>query len=104
MWGKEQQLALDGIKNYLANPPVLVIGTILPLQGLADRLTRTSISYPPKRLSPLYSPIGNMTVTKRCRCTDQEISHSKISLDIDRFLSNRLHNPLIIMRTVTIST
>ena len=24
MWGKEQQLALDEIKNYLTNPPVLV--------------------------------------------------------------------------------
>ena len=24
VWGKEQQLALDEIKNYLANPPVLV--------------------------------------------------------------------------------
>ena len=24
VWGKEQQLTLDEIKNYLANPPVLV--------------------------------------------------------------------------------
>jgi len=24
MWGKEEQLALDEIKNYLTNPPVLI--------------------------------------------------------------------------------
>jgi len=24
VWGKEQQLALDEIKNYLVNPPVLI--------------------------------------------------------------------------------
>jgi len=24
IWGKEQQLASDEIKNYLANPPVLI--------------------------------------------------------------------------------
>ena len=34
VWGKEQQLALDEIKNYLANPPVLVP----PRHGKAFRL------------------------------------------------------------------
>jgi len=34
VWGKEQQLALDEIKNYLANPPVLVA----PHQGKLFRL------------------------------------------------------------------
>ena len=57
-----------------------------------------------KRLPPLYPPIGRMTVIEYRRWTDQEIAHSKISLDNDRFLSNHLHNPWIIVRTVTIST
>ena len=34
IWGKEQQLALDEIKNYLTNPPVL----IPPQQGKPFRL------------------------------------------------------------------
>jgi len=34
VWGKEQQLALDEIKNYLVNPPVL----IPPQQGKPFRL------------------------------------------------------------------
>jgi len=34
VWGKEQQLALDEIKNYLTNPPVLVP----PQQGKPLRL------------------------------------------------------------------
>ena len=34
LWGKEQQLALDEIKSYLTNPPVL----ILPQQGKPFRL------------------------------------------------------------------
>ena len=34
VWGKEQQLALDEIKNYLVNPPVL----IPPKQGKPFRL------------------------------------------------------------------
>ena len=34
IWGKEQQLALDEIKNYLVNPPVL----IPPQQGKPFRL------------------------------------------------------------------
>jgi len=34
VWGKEQQLALDEIKNYLINPPVLV----LPQHGKLFRL------------------------------------------------------------------
>jgi len=34
IWGKEQQLALDKIKNYLTNPPVL----IPPQQGKPSRL------------------------------------------------------------------
>jgi len=34
IWGKEQQLALDEIKNYLINPPVL----IPPQQGKPFRL------------------------------------------------------------------
>jgi len=34
VWGKEQQFALDEIKNYLTNPPVLVP----PQQGKHFRL------------------------------------------------------------------
>ena len=34
VWGREQQLALDEIKNYLTNPPVL----IPPQQGKPFRL------------------------------------------------------------------
>jgi len=64
----------------------------------------SDVSYPPQRISPLYPPIGNITVARRCRLTDQEISHSKISPNHDRFLSNHLRNPLITVRTVTISS
>jgi hypothetical protein len=33
----------------------------------------------PNWTSPLYSPIGNITVRESCRWTDQEILHSEIS-------------------------
>ena len=39
VWGKEQQLALDGIKNYLVNPLVL----IPPQQGKPFRLYLSTV-------------------------------------------------------------
>ena len=39
VWGKEQQLALDEIKNYLTNPPVLVP----PQQGKPFRLYLSTV-------------------------------------------------------------